>query len=93
MRVVKQFLDWCEDRRRELHDIDALTVAAYVEQLRGRTSKPTVKQHLAAIKQLFAYLTSDGTMEVNLAASVRGPKHVSSAPRPASSLIQLKVAL
>ena len=75
-RAVKQFLDWCEDRRLELHDIDALTVAAYVEQLGSRTSKPTVKQHLAAIKQLFAYLTSGGILEVNPAASVRGPKYV-----------------
>ena len=40
-RAVKQFLDWCEDRRLELHDIDALTVAAYVEQLGSRTAKPT----------------------------------------------------
>jgi integrase/recombinase XerD len=49
-RAVKQFLGWCEDRRLELHAIDALTVAASVEQLGIRSSKPTVKQHLAAIK-------------------------------------------
>ena len=73
---MKQFLDWCEDRHLELHDIDALTVAAYVEQLGSRTAKPTVKQHLAAIRQLFAYLTSGGILEVNPAASVRGPKYV-----------------
>jgi len=73
---MKQFLDWCEHRRLELHDIDALSVAAYVEQLGSRTAKPTVKQHLAAIKQLFAYLTSNGILEVNPAASVRGPKYV-----------------
>jgi site-specific recombinase XerD len=65
-----------EDRRLELHDIDALTVAAYVEQRGSRTSKPTAKQHLAAIKQLFAYLASGGILEVNPAASVRGPKYV-----------------
>jgi Phage integrase, N-terminal SAM-like domain len=74
-RAVKQFLDWCEDRRLELHDIDALTVAAYVEQLGSRTAKPTVKQHLASVKQLFAYLTSGGILETNPAASVRGPKY------------------
>lgn len=76
MRAVKQFLDWCEDQRLELHDIDAPTMATYVEQLGGRTAKPTVKQHLAAIRQLFAYLTSGGILEVNPAASVRGPKYV-----------------
>ena len=68
-RAAKQFLGWCEDRRLELHDIDALTVAAYVEQLGSRTAKPTVKQHLAAIRQLFAYLTSGGILEINPAAS------------------------
>jgi site-specific recombinase XerD len=73
-RAVKQFLDWCEDRRLELHDVDALTVAAYVEQLGSRTSKPTVKQHLALIKQLFAYLTSGGILEVNPAARCARPE-------------------
>jgi integrase/recombinase XerD len=75
-RAVKQFFDWCEDRRLELYEIDPLTVAAYVEQLGSRTAKPTVKQHLAAIRQLFAYLTSGGILETNPAASVRGPKYV-----------------
>jgi integrase/recombinase XerD len=73
---VKQFLDWCEDRRLELHDIEALTVAAYVEQLDNRTAKPTVKQHLAAIKQLFAYPDQRRHPRGQPAASVRGPKYV-----------------
>lgn len=46
-------------------------VAAYVEQLGSRAAKPTVKQHLAAIRQLFDYLTTGGVLEVNPAASVR----------------------
>ena len=57
-RAVKQFFDWCEVHRLQLHEIEAITVAAYVEQLGGRASKPTVKQHLAAIRQLFDYLTT-----------------------------------
>lgn len=75
-RAVKQFLDWCERHGSELHQIEAITVAAYVEQLGSRASKPTVKQHLAAIRQLLDYLTSGGVLEVNPAASVRGPKYV-----------------
>jgi hypothetical protein len=61
------------------------------------------QQHLAAIKQLFAYRTSGGILEVNLAASVRGPKYVITRgaarrrccrpPRPASRSIQLKEIL
>jgi integrase/recombinase XerD len=40
------------------------------------SAMPTVKQHLAAIRQLFDYLTTGGILEVNPAASVRGPRHV-----------------
>ncbi len=47
-RVVKQFFDWCDGRRLELAEIEAMTVAAYIEQLGTDASKPTVKQHLAA---------------------------------------------
>ena len=75
-RAVKQFFDWCEDRRLGLREIEALSVAAYIEQLGGTASKPTVKQHLAAIRQLFDYLTTGGLLDVNPAASVRGPKYV-----------------
>jgi site-specific recombinase XerD len=57
-------------------DIEAITVATYIEQLGTKISKPTVKQHLAAIRQLFDYLTTGGILNVNPAASVRGPKYV-----------------
>ena len=57
-RAVKQFFDWCDQHRLELHEIEAVTVAAYIEQLGNHASKPTVKQHLAAIRQLFDYLTT-----------------------------------
>jgi integrase/recombinase XerD len=39
-------------------------------------SKPTVKQHLAAIRRLFDYLTTGGILDVNPASAVRGPKYV-----------------
>jgi site-specific recombinase XerD len=75
-RAVRQFFDWCDDRRLKLEDIEAISVATYIEQLGTTASKPTVKQHLAAIRQLFDYLTTGGVLEVNPAASVRGPKYV-----------------
>jgi site-specific recombinase XerC len=49
-------------------------VAAYIEQLPG--SKPTVKQHLAAIRQCLDWLVTGGVLDVNPAASVRGPTYV-----------------
>src|SRR5215468_9341424 len=64
-RAVKQFFDWCDDRRLKMDEIEAISVATYIEQLGTTVSKPTVKQHLAAIRQLFDYLTTGGVLDVN----------------------------
>jgi site-specific recombinase XerC len=37
--------------------------------------RPTVKQHLAAIRMLCDYLVVAGVLRMNPAAAVRGPKH------------------
>ena len=39
-------------------------------------SRPTIKQHLAAIKMLFDWLVTGQVLAINPAASSRGPKHV-----------------
>src|ERR1700691_1732865 len=39
-------------------------------------AKPTVKQHLAAIRMLFDWLVTGGILASKPATSVRGPKHV-----------------
>jgi integrase/recombinase XerD len=51
-------------------------VAAYVESLLAELAKPTVKQHLAALRMLFDWLVVGHVIEVNPAHAVRGPKHV-----------------
>jgi len=38
-------------------------VAAYVEQLGAEMAKPSVKQHLAAIRLLFDYLVTRGALQ------------------------------
>ena len=53
-----------------------MLVAVYIEELTLTHSKPTVKQHLAAIRMLFDWLVIGQVVPVNPAASVRGPKHV-----------------
>ncbi len=73
-RAVGQFFGWVEDHGLGLRDINPVVVAAYIEQHQG--SKPTVKQHLAAIRQLFDWLVTGQVVPTNPAASVRGPKHV-----------------
>jgi integrase/recombinase XerD len=57
-RAVKQFFDWCEDHRLRLDDIESIAIAAYIEQLGAEMAKPSVKQHLAAIRQLVDYLVT-----------------------------------
>lgn len=75
-RAVRQFFDFCDRRRFSLDDIGPTVVAAYVERLQQRAAKPTVKQHLAAIRRLFDYLVTGGILRSNPAGSVRGPKYV-----------------
>ena len=53
-----------------------MVVAAYVEQLSGALSAPSVKQHLAALRMLFDWLVVGQVLPFNPASSVRGPKHV-----------------
>src|SRR5215469_15443127 len=74
--AVRQFFNWCERRGLPLEAIRPTTVAAYVEQLGAGMAKPSVKQHLAAIRQLFDYLVTGGHLPSNPAWAVRGPKYV-----------------
>jgi integrase/recombinase XerD len=58
-RDINAFLAWCADEARLALDlIEPVAVAAYVEKLlRDGLSKPTVKQHLAAIRMMLGSLT------------------------------------
>jgi integrase/recombinase XerD len=73
-RAVGQFLAWCDERRLRLDTISPTAIAAYIEPHPG--SKPTVKQHLAAIRMLFDWMVVGQIIPHNPAASVRGPKYV-----------------
>src|ERR1700730_11171793 len=75
-RAVKRFFDWCEDHHLGLEDIEPIAIAAYIEELGSEIAKPSVKQHLAAIRQLFDYLVTGGILISTPAGSVRGPKYV-----------------
>jgi site-specific recombinase XerD len=87
-RAVCSFFGWLEQHGiRELVDIEPFHVAAYLKALRvsdagdraikERTAaRPTVKQHLAAIRMLFDWLVVGQVLAINPAHAVRGPKHV-----------------
>lgn len=86
-RAAAAFLRWCEGQGiGELGRVQPAHVAAYIEQLQGERSAPTVKQHLACIRMLFDWLVTGQIMPSNPAHAVRGPRHsVSKGSTPALS--------
>jgi site-specific recombinase XerD len=87
-RAVSSFFAWLDEHGiDELADIEPFHVAAYLKALRVSAAgnpaakqrvaaKPTVKQHLAAIRMLFDWLVVGQVLAINPAHAVRGPKHV-----------------
>jgi site-specific recombinase XerD len=74
--ACRQFFAWCEHKGLdELVAIEPMHVAAYIRALGKDFEKPTVKQHLAAIRMLFDWLVVGQVVAINPAHSVRGPKH------------------
>jgi site-specific recombinase XerD len=72
-----RFSEFCSERGvHDLADVKPVHVAGYVESLLPGFAKPTVKQHLAAIRMLFDWLVVGQIIDVNPAHAVRGPKHV-----------------
>lgn len=75
-RALNDFFAWCNDRGLGMLDLEPIVVATYVEYLSGIYSRPTVKQHLAAIRMCFDWLVVGHVLLHNPAAAVRGPTHV-----------------
>ena len=82
-KAACRFSDWCEGRGlADLALVKERHVSAYIEQLglleteggQG-LSKPSVKQHLAALRMLFDWLVVGHVMETNPAQAVRGPRY------------------
>src|SRR6202158_2091786 len=71
-RAIQQFLTWAERAGyQHLEDIEPITVAAYIEILQRQAAPPTVKQHMAAIRMLFSWLTEKGVLAMNPAREVK----------------------
>ena len=74
--AVRRFFVWCKyNDLATLSLISPYHVGAYIETLSRSSSKPTVKQHLAAIRMLFDFLVVGQVVERNPAHSVRGPRY------------------
>jgi site-specific recombinase XerD len=77
MRAAGAFAAWCAEHGiKDLGQVRALHVAAYIEGLGKIIAAPSVKLQLAAIRMLFDWLVVGQVVPVNPASSVRGPKHV-----------------
>jgi site-specific recombinase XerD len=76
-RAALQFFAWCDQHQLgQLVAIEPLHVAAYIEALQKRFARPSVKQHLAAIRMLFDWLVTGGIVATNPEHAVRGPTQV-----------------
>jgi site-specific recombinase XerD len=73
--ACRRFFAWCDEKGIELVAIEPMHVAAYIRALGKNFEKPTVKQHLAAIRMLFDWLVVGQVVAINPAHAVRGPKH------------------
>ena len=76
-RACASFFAWCDAKGiADLVEVEPFHVGAYLKALGGSHEKPTVKQHLAAVRMLFDWLVVGQVIALNPAHSVRGPKHV-----------------
>ena len=76
-RACLSFFAWCETKGIvDLVEVEPFHVAAYLRALGATHEKPTVKQHLAAVRMLFDFLVIGQIIALNPAHAVRGPKHV-----------------
>ena len=76
-KAVCRFSEWCEGwGLADLARVKPVHVAAYIESLGSNLAKPSVKQHLAAVRMLLDWLVIGHVLDANPAHAVRGPKHV-----------------
>ena len=54
LNATRRFAAWCDEKGiAQLADVQPVHVAAFVKELQGEFTAPTVKQHLAALRMLF----------------------------------------
>jgi site-specific recombinase XerD len=77
LHAVTRFFSWCDQQKQiRLAEINPRHISAYISVLGKHVQKPTVKQHLAAIRMLFDLLVTRQVIPGNPARAVSGPKHI-----------------
>lgn len=75
--AVCKVSEFCAERGvHDLKYVKPVHVSAYIESLQSGFAKPTIKQHLAAIRMLFDWLVIGQVIDANPAHAVRSPRHV-----------------
>src|ERR1700692_4896744 len=75
-RAIQQFLAWAEHAGyQDIEDIEPITVAAYIETLQRQAAPATVKQHMAAVRMLFSWLTEKGVLAMNPAREFKTERY------------------
>lgn len=75
-QAARRFSAWCARQGlTTLHEVRPLHVAAYVEELGGECSTPSVKQHLAALRAMLDWMVAGQVLPTNPAHAVRGPRY------------------
>lgn len=77
LNATRRFAEWCAAHGiAEIAAVEPFHIAAFIKELQGQLSPPTVKQNLAALRMLFDWLVTGHVLETNPAHAVRGPKYV-----------------
>ena len=72
--AASKFSEFCAQYGvQDLEHVKPVHVAGYIESLREGFAKPTIKQHLAAVRMLFDWLVVGQIIDVNPAHAVRVP--------------------
>jgi site-specific recombinase XerC len=76
-RAAEEFLAWCASAGvPSIVAVQPVHVATWIEASTRELAAPSVKQRLAALRQLFDWLVNGQVVPVNPAHTVRGPRHV-----------------
>jgi integrase/recombinase XerD len=75
-RCVRRFLAFIDAHGVPLDRVAPYHVAGFIERLGERYAATSIKQHLAALRMLGAFLVVRQVLDRNPAADVRGPRHV-----------------
>lgn len=73
---ANRFLHWTHEHEVPLRATEPFHVSAYIELLVLTHGPASVRQHLATLRMLGAFLVVRQVLRTNPAADVRGPKHV-----------------